>query len=421
MTSTTDTVTLSAGGPLHGELVVPGDKSVSHRALMLGAVAKGRTRITGLSPGADVAATAAAVGHLGASVRWTGDAVVVEGNLLQEPMVPLDLGNAGTGMRLMSGLLAGRGLLVVLTGDASLSARPMGRIIDPLSQMGAHIHSRSGRAPLVIAPARLHGIEYAVPVPSAQVKSGILLAGLTAEGGTTVIEHTPTRAYTEEMLADFGADIVAESDRITVRPGELTGRDVQVPADPSQASFWAVGAAIVPGSEVRLPGLDLSPTRTGFIDVLRRMGAQLEVEDGTLQVAYGDRLRATDIEPGEVASLIDEVPILAVAAAAAEGTSTFHGLGELIHKESNRLDGVWRLVKTLGARADIEGESLVIHGISEFLTASVDSRGDHRMTMSAAIAAQLCREPSSLTGARVVDTSYPGFFDDLARLTGEAR
>jgi len=419
--NSTDTVTLTAGGPLRGEIVVPGDKSISHRALMLGAAARGRTRIIGLSEGADVAATAGALRTLGVPIHHAEGALIVEGGGLHEPTAPLDLGNAGTGMRLMCGLLAGRGHLVVLTGDASLSARPMDRIVEPLTMMGARIKSRSGKAPLVIMPASMHGIEYVVPVASAQVKSGILLAGLTAEGQTTVVERTLTRSHTEEMLAEFGADISVDGGRITLQPGELTGREVQVPADPSQAAFWAVGAAIIPGSEVRLPKLDLSSARTGFIDVLHRMGAHLNVQSDTLHVAYGDRLRATDIEPGEVASLVDEVPVLAVAAAAAEGTSTFHGLGELLHKESNRLEAVWRLLDGLGADAEIRGNSLAIHGTTQFITASSNSHGDHRMTMSAAIAAQLCRGPSILTGAGFVSTSYPGFFNDLAAAAGAER
>lgn len=417
-----EAVMLDRHGPVRGEIRVPGDKSISHRALMLGALASGPTTIAGLSNGLDVAHTANALRALGIQIDGSPDLTTVHGGEFLEPGSPLDMGNAGTGLRLMCGLVAGAGHLVVLSGDESLSKRPMRRVIDPLRQMGASIHARRGGiAPLVMLPSSLHGIEYSLPVPSAQVKGAILLAGLQADGSTTVIESVPSRNHTEEMLAHFGAEITVEGSAITVRKSQLLSRHLSVPGDPSQAAFWAVAAAIVPDSHVILPNLELSPTRTGFLEVLRRMGAAVSIKTNSLEVTYNDRLRAVEILPDDVPSMIDEIPVLAIAAATAAGTSVFRGLSELAHKESNRLENVWALVRSLGAACEIQGESLVIKGVSEFMNASSTSHGDHRMTMSAAIASLLCKERSELSDTQFVATSYPRFFAELDRVTKGAR
>ena len=413
------TKTLEPGGPLRGEVHVPGDKSISHRALMLGAVARGVTEIQNLSAGADVVATGAAVQELGAEITALSSPshVAIKGGALQSPSRPIDVGNAGTGIRLLTGLLAGQGLYAVLFGDASLSKRPMDRVIKPLSAMGASIFSREGGfAPLTIVPSPLRGIDYVAPISSAQVKSAILLAGLGARGTTSIHEAVASRRHTEEMLAQFGAAVTSTDETVTLEPGELTASDIIVPGDPSQAAFWAVGAAIVPGSELVLPDLVLSPERAGFVEVLSRMGADIRRDGDGLVVRYNGRLHGADIQEHEVSSLIDEVPILAIAAAAANGTSEFRGLHELTVKESNRLLGIGSLLETLGAPFSISGDSIRIEGIERFRSATSNSNGDHRMTMSAAIASLMCESPSDLSGAEFVDTSYPGFFNELQRL-----
>lgn len=412
----------SVTGPTgtRGTVRVPGDKSISHRALMLGAVADGVTEISGLSTGLDVRCTADSLRALGVEIRHEGTKAVVVGakDAFSQPESPLDLGNAGTGIRLFCGLLVGRSITVTLTGDDSLRARPMDRVIEPLRAMGAEFKSRGGFAPLTIVPSRLCGITYRSPVASAQVKSAILLAGLRAEGPTTVVESVPTRPHTEEMLADFAARVSRQGDSTTVWASTLRAAPVAVPGDPSQAAFWTVAASILPDSDVTLPGVLRSHTRTGFVEVLSRMGAEITVNEDGYRVRYQGRLRATDIRPDEVASLVDEVPILAVAAASAEGTSVFQGLGELVHKESNRFEAIRQLLDLLSVPCRAEHDSLAITGTSSFRPFAATSGGDHRMAMAAYIAALHADGESTISGVECVNTSYPGFLDDAGQLTG---
>lgn len=411
---------IESGGSLKGEILVPGDKSISHRALMLGGLAGGTSRILNLSTGQDVQCTLQAMRALGAKIDLLphGDVSVMGGHL-SAPIAPIDLGNAGTGIRLLAGVVAGGGIYSVLYGDSSLSRRPMDRVVEPLTRMGANILSRDGFAPLVNVPTKLNGIHHVATVASAQVKSAVLLAGLGAAGATTVTERVPSRRHTEEMLEQFGAKITISERAVRLEPGELIAADVSVPGDPSQAAFWAVGAAIAPESAVHIPNVQLSPERAGFVDVLRRMGANIQRDGNDLTVQYQGRLRSADIAEDQVSSLVDEVPILAIAAASAEGTSVFRGLHELTVKESNRLLGIARLLEALEVPHALTEDSISIEGVEQFKTATSAADGDHRMAMAAAIATLRCTSSSTLDGVEFVDTSYPMFFDELRRLRGQ--
>jgi 3-phosphoshikimate 1-carboxyvinyltransferase len=423
--------TVLGGRPLVGTISVPGDKSISHRALMLAALAEGTSTIDGLSPGDDVACTAAAVAALGAGVSRDGSRVSVQGGRvrLRPPAGPVDLGNSGTGIRLLAGLVAGIPGVTTLTGDDSLRRRPMDRVAEPLVRMGARIGGTGPEClpPITVAGGELQGIEYTPPMASAQVKSAVLLAGLAARGETVVHEPVATRAHTEQMLAAAGADIESEREMggrvIRLRPSALSPGAFTVPGDPSQAAFWLVGSILVPGSLVTVTGIQLGIERLGFLGVLRRMGATIEVEEAGNTVgavtAYSCRLHGTVVEADEIPSL-DEVPILAVAAAGAEGRTRFCGMGELRIKESDRFTGTLDMVRAFGGVAGADGDDLVIDGTGEPLRpAQFDARHDHRMAMAAAIAGAACPGPGAITtvtGWESVATSYPGFADDLALL-----
>ncbi len=434
-----DTVfTVEGGHPLVGRLRVPGDKSVSHRALLLGALAAGESRVRGLSDGDDVARTAAALRALGARVERvaaSGDTVISGGAAaLHRPDRPLDMGNSGTTMRLLAGVVAGLPWTTELTGDASLSRRPMDRVAVPLREMGAEVQGRTGRClpPLTIRGAGLHGIDYTTPVASAQVKSCVLLAGLGARGDTVVREHVLTRRHTEELLVRCGADVTEEggagSDHVVrLRPSELAPLELDVPGDPSQAAFWIVAACVVPDSEVTVEHVYVGRGRRGYLDVLRRMGADIgEVPttgpgdlDATADVvARFGPLRGTVVEASEITGL-DEVPVLAVAGACASGDTVFRAVGELRVKESDRLAGVAELVRVFGARAEVDGDDLVVHGAGRLVPGVVDARGDHRMAMAAAVAGLAAgNEPTRIAGWGAVATSYPRFATDLVALSG---
>jgi 3-phosphoshikimate 1-carboxyvinyltransferase len=432
------TVFVSGGSPLGGELRVPGDKSLSHRALLVGALAEGTTVVRGLSDGDDVHRTLEAVAALGAEVHDDGEVVTVTGGrgLLHAPSLPVDCGNSGTGMRLLAGVAAGLEGETVLVGDASLSGRPMDRIAGPLAAMGASVTGNGPRLnpPLTVKGGSLRGIEWTPEVASAQVKSAVLLAGLFAEGETVVHERLRTRPHTEELLALAGADIevTEEGEGCTVRlrgqARALVPLDVEVPGDPSQAAFWVVAACVVPESALRVRGVYGGETRTGFLSVLRRMGARVEV-DGTAATAdvtaRSGGLSGTVVDASEIPSL-DEVPILAVAAAHAEGTTRFSGLGELRVKESDRLEAVARLVRAVGAEAHVAGDDLVVEGLGGSGRGPrpfrFDGGGDHRMAMAAAVAA-LAAGPgeSRIDGFGGVATSYPAFLSDLRHVGGRAR
>jgi 3-phosphoshikimate 1-carboxyvinyltransferase len=418
--------------PLAGTVQVPGDKSVSHRALMLGALAVGETRIVGLLEGEDVLRTAAAMRLLGAEVaregpgRWRVAGRGVGG--LVEPADVLDMGNSGTAARLLAGVLASHPLFAVMTGDASLRRRPMGRVMEPLVQCGARFTSRDGgRLPLAVEGAReALPIEYRLPVASAQVKSAVLLAGLNAPGETRVEEPQATRDHSERMLRHFGAQVAVEAHgagrAITLRgQPELRGADVAVPGDPSSAAFPLVAALVVPGSRVRIAGVGLNPLRTGLLATLREMGADVRVEDereeggepvGDLVASYGT-LRGVDVPPERAPSMIDEYPVLAVAAACAEGLTRMRGLAELRVKESDRLAATAALLAANGVRVEVEGDDLLVHGTGRPPRGGgfVETHMDHRLAMSALVLGQAAAEAVSVDDAAFVDTSFPGFAD----------
>ena len=431
--------TVSGGRALHGSTRVPGDKSISHRALLLAAVAEGTSTITGLSTGEDVVCTRRAIELLGAEVIGEGTEVTVRGgrSRLRAPDHPIDLGNSGTGMRLLAGLVATVPGVTRLTGDASLRTRPMDRVAVPLALMGAQVEGMGEHClpPIAVSGGLLVGIDYTPPMASAQVKGAILLAGLDADGETVVREAVATRTHTEDMLAEAGATIEVETwgngRIIRLRRSALVPLAHTVPGDPSQAAFWVVAGAVVPASRITIDDVHLGPERIGFLEVLRRMGADLVVDatqdghSGSITVGYS-ALVGTTVEAGEIPSL-DEVPILAVAAMAAAGSTRFRDVGELRVKESDRLEGTARMVRAFGGRADIEGEDLVVTGGAALTHGSIDAQGDHRMAMAAAIAAAACPDGTGgtggtggtvITGWESVATSYPDFADTLDKLAG---
>lgn len=422
--SPTGAARFSAAGPLRGRARLPGDKSISHRALIYAALAEGTSQLSGLSDGDDVIRTRQALEALGIAV---GDGEVQGGRgRIAEAERAIDMGNSGTGLRLMAGLVAGFPFLTVLQGDASIHRRPMGRIVTPLREMGAHLDGRDeGRlAPLVIRGGSLRGIDHTSSVPSAQVKGAILLAGLSAEGTTTVREAVATRRHSEELLAAFGAPIeVAEEGGahvVRVRSGPLRPLRLEVPADPSQAAFLAVAACLVPGSEVVLERVYLGPGRAGFVEVLRRMGADLEVDwadetTGDLVVRHAP-LHGTVVSGAEVPDCIDEIPVLAVAAAFAEGTTTFADAAELRVKESDRVATTVAGLRAVGGRAEERPDGLVVEGDPGLSPAGVvDSAGDHRVAMAFAVAG-LRGGPVAVEGFEAVATSWPGFADAVRAL-----
>jgi 3-phosphoshikimate 1-carboxyvinyltransferase len=430
--------TVEGGRPLVGRVRVPGDKSVSHRCLLIGALAPGESVVRGLSDGDDVARTAAAVRALGAGLddtRVPGGVVISGGpERLHEASEALDMGNSGTTIRLLAGVVAGRPWTTRLTGDASLSARPMDRVAVPLRHMGAQVEGSGDRClpPLTIRGGALRGIDYTTPVASAQVKSCILLAGLSAEGDTVVREPVLTRLHTEELLARCGAHIAEETDEdgahvVRLRPSELAPFESAVPGDPSQAAFWVVAACVVPGSEVTVERIYVGRGRRGYLDVLARMGAAIDEVPATGPgdlaatadvVARFGPLHATEVHASEITGL-DEVPVLAVAAACAAGDTRFVAVGELRVKESDRLAGVVGLVRAFGAQAEVEGDDFLVRGAGRLTPGVVDARGDHRMAMAAAIAGLAAgSDPTRIAGWAAVATSYPRFALDLAHLTG---
>ncbi len=429
--------TTRAGGSLSGGARVPGDKSISHRALMLSALAVGKTRARGLLEGEDVLATAHALRRMGVGIIrdgdgvWEIDGVGVGG--LHAPDDVLDLGNSGTAARLLCGILAGHDFTAILTGDDSLRARPMGRVTAPLAEMGVQTAARDGeRMPLSITgTADLRPIEYELPVPSAQVKSAVLLAGLHAPGQTSVIESAATRDHTERMLAHMGAEVdVADTDagrRITITgQPELNPADIEIPADPSSAAFPAVAAAIVAGSEIELLTVGMNPARIGLFDTLAEMGADITRVNrrnvggepvADLQIRAGD-LKGI-VVPGERApSMIDEYPVLAAAAACADGTTVFEGVGELRVKESDRLAAMEHGLAACGVAAWSEDDRLVIQGCNGAPKGGVEIAAnlDHRIAMSFLVLGLATEEPVTIDDIRTVETSFPGFVETMLGL-----
>lgn len=411
------------GGPLHGSLVVPGDKSVSHRALMLGALADGVTEVHGFLEGEDTCATARVLGQLGVRIESPAPQVRrVHGvglDGLRGSDAELDCGNAGTGMRLLAGLLAGQAFDSVLVGDASLSQRPMRRVTEPLAAMGARIDTGPGGVP----PLRIHGgqslsgIAYDLPVASAQVKSAVLLAGLGARGTTTVREPHPTRDYTERMLAAFGYPIDFKPGFASVPGGHrLVATRVEVPADFSSAAFFVVAASIIPGSDLVLRSVGVSPRRTGLLQALRLMGADIEETDSReqggepvadLRVRHAP-LTGIEVPEALVPDMIDEFPALFVAAACASGRTVVRGAAELRVKESDRIGTMAAGLRALGIRADERADGVVIQG-GRLRGGEVDAHGDHRVAMSFAVAAQRAEGEVRIRDVANVATSFPGF------------
>jgi 3-phosphoshikimate 1-carboxyvinyltransferase len=418
--------------PLRGRLPVPGDKGISHRALLFAALAEGRSSITGLAGGDDVARTRRALVQLGVSIeRDDAGAVVVEGRgatALREPDDVVDCANSGSSMRMLAGLLAGPPFLSVLTGDASLRRRPMRRVVEPLRAMGARVEGRAGGelAPLVVRGGDLTGCEHHLAVASAQVKTALVLAGLQARGVTEVVEPAPSRDHTERMLVAMGAPLERTGDRaLRVTAGAPRAFELTVPGDPSSAAFWVVAAVITPGSDVVLEGVAINPRRIAFLDVLRRMGADIEVvaTDEQAGEPVGDirvvssGLAATTIGGGEIALVIDEIPVLAVAAAFAEGITEIRDAAELRVKESDRIGAVEELLTRLGVGVETTSDGLLVRG-GRPRGAMLRSHGDHRIAMAGAVALNAVDGGDVVRGWRAVGSSYPEFADHLARLTG---
>jgi 3-phosphoshikimate 1-carboxyvinyltransferase len=434
-------MTARRGRPLAGRARVPGDKSISHRALILGALAVGSTRISGLLEGEDVLNTAKAMRALGARVegvgggRWQVVGVGVAG--FAAPAGPLDFGNSGTGCRLVMGAVAGCPIAATFDGDASLRKRPMGRVLDPLVQMGAHVTAAApgGRLPITLAGARdPMPILYRTPVPSAQIKSAVLLAGLAAPGVTTVIETEASRDHTELMLAYFGAEVTSEKDgaygrRISlVGQPELAPKAVAVPADPSSAAFPMVAALVVPGSDIFLTDVMTNPLRTGLITTLREMGASIIEEEvrqdgGEAMAGFRVRhsaLRGVEVPPQRAPAMIDEYPILAVAAAFAEGTTVMRGLHELRVKESDRLAATADMLRVNGVDVEISGDDLAVHGRGRAEGGGlVAAHMDHRIAMSALVLGLAAERPVKVDDASFIATSFPGFAGLMRKLGGD--
>ena len=430
-------VSRRAKGPLTGRIAVPGDKSISHRALMFGALAIGETRITGLLEGEDVFRTAAAMRALGAEVAQDPDgAWRVAGRGiggLTEPDDVLDIGNSGTAARLLCGILASHPVFAVMTGDASVRRRPMRRVIDPLSACGARFTAREGgRLPLAVrGPTEALPLDYRVPVPSAQVKSACLLSGLNAPGITRIEEPEATRDHSENMLRHFGAKVIVEQagrGRIISIQGqpELRAADVAVPGDPSSAAFLVAAALLVPDSRLTIEGVGLNETRCGFYETLAEMGAGVAVEHrrsesgepvGDLVVTSGV-LHGVDVPWERAPYMIDEYPVLAVLAAHAEGTTRMRGLKELRVKESDRVNATAALLSVNGAKVEVEGDDLIVHGTGRPLKGGgvVETHMDHRIAMSALVLGAATEQPVGIDDAGFIDTSFPGFVTLMNRV-----
>ena len=413
---------------LSGAFTPPGDKSISHRLVLMSIIARGRVRATNLSPCADVNSSIGAARALGADIRRADDAVIInglDGRVAAEAAI--DCGNSGTSMRLLMGILAGRPGRFTLDGDESLRRRPMERVAGPVRLMGARADTTDGRAPVTLSGGGLHGIDYDLPVASAQVKSAVLLAGLQASGSTTVREPAPSRDHTERMILLFGGRLTSQAGVLTAEPSSLNlTPDFYVPGDSSSAAFFLCAAAITPGSSVTAEGMMLNPTRIGFIEVLKRMGADMEIEVqseepetwGRCRVDYTPRLTGCDIRGEEIPLLVDEVPILALVAARAHGATVFHDVGELRHKESDRLAAVTEQLGRLGAKVRIDGDRLVVDGPGELKpSGELDSYGDHRMAMMLRLALFCSGETGAIRDEDCAGVSYPDFHEELARLT----
>ena len=454
-TTTPSGATIARAARLGGALRLPGDKSISHRALMLALLATGTSNVRGAGDGEDVRSTAGVVEALGATVERLAGGAPEAGNVdyvvrspgaddLRRPDRALDCGNSGTTMRLFAGILAGRPIRAILDGDASLRRRPMARVVEPLRAMGAHLEGMSGERPplIVVGSERLRAISWSTPVPSAQVKSSILLAGLAAEGQTRVREAVATRDHTERMLRARGVAVRSAADVggaggavVEIEGWQAIGvRDEQVPGDPSAAAFWLVAGGLHPDADITIGDVGVNPTRRAIIDVLGRMGASIEERGGDatgtptdgvtgevgepvadLRVRSSD-LRAIELEPAETAAAIDEIPVLCLAATQARGRTVIRGAGELRHKESDRIAGIVAGLGALGARIEAVGDDIVIEGPTALRGSVVDSLGDHRLALTFAIAGLVAEGATTILDADCIAISYPTFFADLERI-----
>lgn len=421
---------LAYSGPIRGEISVPGDKSISHRAVMFGALAKGTTEVTHFLQGADCLSTIDCFRRMGIDIENTPSRILVHGKGLgglTAPSAALDVGNSGTTLRLISGILAGQDFKVLLDGDASIRRRPMKRIMTPLSMMGADIESLKGNgcAPLSIAGRPLHAIHYQSPVASAQVKSCVLLAGLYADGTTRVTEPALSRNHTELMLHFFGAQVLSEGTTASIQPSPtLEGRFIQVPGDISSAAYFIAAALLIPGSEVLIRNVGVNPTRDGILRVCQAMGADItrlnERSDSgeptaDLLVRHSS-LRGTVIEGDLIPTLIDELPVIAVMAALAKGTTVIRDAAELKVKESDRIQVMTENLTRMGADVEATEDGMIIHGGSSLQGTIIDSHQDHRVAMSFAVAALAAEGETEIRDADCVSISYPEFYQDMASL-----
>lgn len=415
---------------LTGQIEIPGDKSISHRSIMFGAIAEGKTTVTNFLTGDDCLSTISCFRKLGVQIELEEDRVTVFGkglNGLKEPNEILDVGNSGTTIRLMMGILAGRPFYSSLIGDESIGKRPMTRVTKPLLSMGADIDGRNNGefTPLSIRGGNLQGVEYKLPVASAQVKSSLLFAGMQAEGKTTVIEPSKTRDHTERMIQHFGGEIEVDGLTITIQGDQsFKGTDVQVPGDISSAAFFLVAGAIVPNSEITLKNVGLNPSRTGIIDVLREMGADLHLINEQLDsfepvgdiVIRSSSLKGITIGGDMIPRLIDEIPIIALMATQAEGITVIKDAEELKVKETNRIDTVVNELSKLGAKIEATEDGMIVYGKRKLTGGTVKSHGDHRIGMMLAVAALLCDNETYLENEEAISVSYPNFFKHLEGL-----
>lgn len=419
-------------GPLLGELTVPADKSISHRAVILGALARGESLVKNLSYGEDVRSTIRCIRQFGVDIIQKTGVTRIRGNGLaglNEPADVLNCGNSGTTMRLLSGVAASRPFLTILTGDESLRQRPMSRVVEPLKKMGATIYGRnnSGFAPLVIRGGELHGIEYHLKVASAQVKSACLLAALGSGGETVIYEKYPSRDHTEKMLREMGAKLELDNGKIQLKGlCELAPLELVIPGDISSAAFWLVAATVVPGSEILVCDVGINPARIGVLQVLQSMGAEIHIQDN--RMAGGEPVadllvRHTELHPVDIGgsiipSLIDEIPVLAIAMAMADGTSVVRDASELRAKESDRIAMIVSSLKGMGVQAEEKADGFVVYGKGTIPGGNrVSSGGDHRIAMSTAIAGLASERPVTIDGFDCVGVSYPTFLEDMHRLT----
>ena len=427
-----DSRTLIRSGALKGELSPPPDKSISHRALIFCSISNGRSRVKNLLMAEDPISTMNAMRALGADIRQYDNEIVITGtglHGLREPEDVINCGNSGTTMRLLTGLLSAQPFFSVLTGDSSLRGRPMKRVITPLSMMGANIYGReqNSLAPLAIRGNRLKGIEYSSPVASAQVKSAVLLAGLYADGTTTVVEPRKSRDHTERMLPAFGANLKVDGLRVSVTPvDELHPQDITVPGDFSSAAFFLVAALVVKGSEVMIRNVCINPTRTGLIEVIKLMGGSMEILNerdvsgepvADILCRYTDQLKAVDVPEELVPSMIDEFPIFSVLATQADGVTTIRGAEELRVKESDRIKTMATELSKMGAEVEEYPDGMSIRGPVKLRGATLQSHHDHRVAMALSVAALLAEGETTILGTEAVDISFPGFYDELKRLS----